>query len=162
MPFRFSPLAPAAAPLGRGVRSGRAGAGGQLGRAGQGRAGCPVSPRTDAFLAPSVTCPRNRTCPLGLRVLAPFPHPTRVCALYSCAGFCNLTRLCPIVSVHLVVGRNKNHLDFFPDWMIRMYYFLFCALLLFPPQPCSFLLLPSPHLFPTCEWAWLGGLKLLS
>lgn len=37
MLFRFSQLARAAAPLGRGVRSGRAGAGGQLGRAGQGR-----------------------------------------------------------------------------------------------------------------------------
>lgn len=47
-------LAQAAAPLGRGVRSGRAGAGGQLGRA-----GCPVSPTTDAFLARSITCPRN-------------------------------------------------------------------------------------------------------
>lgn len=100
---------------------------------------------------------RNRTCPLGLRVLAPFPHPARVYASYSCAGFCNLTRLCPIVSVHLVVGRNKNHLDFFPDWMIRMYYFLFRTLLLFRPRPCFFLLLlPFSSLVSGPGWVGLS------
>lgn len=88
MPFRFSPLAPAAAPLGRGVRSGRAGAGGQLGRAGQGRV--PGESQDRCISGPSErNMPSDRTCPLGLRVLAPFPHPARVCASYSCAGYCN-------------------------------------------------------------------------
>lgn len=109
---------------------------------------------------PERNMPRNRSCPLGLRVLAPFPHPARVYASYSCAGFCNLTRLCPTVSVHLVVGRNKNHLDFFPDWMIRMYYFLFRTLLLFPslflspppPLPTS----PPPTLVSGPDWVGLS------
>lgn len=73
MPFRFSPLAPAAAPLGRGVRSGRAGAGGQLGRAGQGRV--PGESQDRCISGPERNMPSERICPLGLRVLAPFPHP---------------------------------------------------------------------------------------
>lgn len=142
MPFRFSPLAPAAAPLGRGLRSGRAGAGGQLGRAGQGRV--PGESQDRCISGPERNMPSEPHLPPRPACAGALPPPRRVYALYSCAGFCNLTRLCPIVSVHLVVGRNKNHLDFFPDWMIRMYYFLFRDLLLFPPQPCSFLPLPTP------------------
>lgn len=93
----------------------------------------------------------------------PPPRPG-VCASYTCDGFGNLTRLCPIVSVHLVVGRNKNHLDFFPDWMIRIY-FLFLVLLLFlpHPHPTWFLSLPSFFFpFPHCWWGWQGGFMLLS
>ena len=67
-------LASATAPLGRGgeVRAGRRGWAAQ-----QGRAGCPVSPMTDAFLARSVTCPQNpHTSTRPER--AGWPHPALV------------------------------------------------------------------------------------
>lgn len=89
------------------------------------------------------------------------PPPCPVFVHRMCDGFGNLTRLCPIVSVHLVVGRNKNHLDFFPDWMIRIY-FLFLVLLLFLPHPprTPFLsLLFFPFLSPL-RMGWQGGLML--
>lgn len=88
--------------------------------------------------------------------LHPHPRPG-VCASYTCDRFRNLTGLCPFVSVHLVVGRNKNHLDFFPDWMIRIY-FLFLVLLLFLPHPRSFFLLPFSFIFPVAGGAGREGL----
>ena len=93
-------------------------------------------------------------------MLAAPPRPG-VCASYTCDGFGNLTRLCPIVSVHLVVGRNKNHLDFFPDWMIRIYFLslFFCYFFPTPPTPIPF---SSFFPFPLCGWGWLGGFMLLS
>lgn len=114
--------------------------------AGQGRAGCPLSPMTDAFLARSVTCPGNPHMSTRPARWLPRPCPG-VCASYTCDGFGNLTRLCPIVSVHLVVGRNKNHLDFFPDWMIRIY-FLSLVLWLFFPTP--------PHPVPFSSFLFLS------
>jgi hypothetical protein len=56
--------------------------------------------------------------------------------------------------------KQKNHLDFFPDWMIRIY-FLFLVLLLFLPHPCFFFLSRPLFFFPSLLAGGAGREELM-
>jgi hypothetical protein len=96
MPFRFSPLAPAAAPLGRGVRSGRAGAGGQLGRAGQGRV--PGESQDRCISGPERNMPSEPHLPPRPACAGALPPP-RPCLCFVL--LCWVLQLDPLVSYRL-------------------------------------------------------------